>query len=182
MNWLVYSVLALMLPTHEGSTLQSLHVMNNNMLFYTTRGKLHYIMELESGSFFQGVGIIDSTRFFLAYDPGTSAEAGTKLVIYNWRTNTTSLIQEIGGTGESHFSYNQQTRMLAFNLHEGIYVLDINRYLHATQTKDIPYEPILVVAAKQCYYAQWVDANTIGYMVIRSKNDKQIKYVRIDNN
>lgn len=184
MNRFAYLVLALMLTTFEGAVPQSLQVINENTLFYVNDSKLYFVLELEGGSFFQGVGIIDSTRFFLAYDPGTIAEAGTRLAIYNWQTQEMSLIQEIGGTGESHFSYNQKTGMVAFNSYEGIYVFDIKKYLHASQSPQkagILYEPTLVVESKQCYYPQWVNENTIGYMKIGSMDDKEILYVKVDS-
>ncbi len=154
---------------------QSLTIIYGNRLYYHKADKFVEIKRLEDCSSFQGYDIVDSSHIFIAYNPEISAEASVYIVIFDLDTGKESLIEELGGTGESFFQYNPENDLVAFNWGNGINVFK----LHASNNKFIEkIEPILLVEC-DCYLPYWIDRNTIGYQVW--ENDKwRVKTVKVN--
>jgi hypothetical protein len=108
----------------ESSYSQSLFVAWSK-LFVKYRQDIFILKDLNECHDIQGYAVLDSENIFIAYDPEKSAEASTIISVYNIKDKKELLIREIGGTGESYYSYNSENGCVAFKWYDGIYVFKL---------------------------------------------------------
>jgi hypothetical protein len=102
-------------------TKQRLELTNEETLFCDSSSGRFLLKALHGDQSFQGFGIVNQNEIFLAYSSG-EAEASSILSVYEIADKSEKVIIEIGGTGESNYSLNEDTGMIAFNWYNGIYI------------------------------------------------------------
>ncbi len=155
---------------------QSLKIVYGDRLFYQTGNNIYEIKKLKDCSSFRGYDIIDSLHIFLAYDPETSAEASTKISVYNIETQKEKVIDELGGTGESFFVYNKKNDMVLLNLSDGLYIFK----LHNSKKEIVDKLDLKkILNCTECFLPFWIDSKILGYQ--KFENGHLItKYFEID--
>lgn len=146
-------------------------------LYYISTQSIEKIIDIKDCSKLQGYDIIDSTNIFIAYSSENSAEISTRIFIYNRNNKTKNFIEEIGGTGESIFCYNERNDMVLFNWFDGIYVFK----LHDSETKQIRESlmKVKICECNECFLPFWVDNKTFGYEALENEN-LVIKYFKME--
>jgi hypothetical protein len=119
------------------------------------------LVKQDVGENLRGYGMIDDHQVFLAYQAPGEAEAITIISIVDMRTGKEKKLDEIGGTGESFFDYNQENGRVVFNWVDGIYVFTLREFW--------PNRYKLVARSSNSFEAFWIDATTIGYTDLQGK-------------
>ena len=142
---------------------QSLKVIYGNSLYLQYNKELILIKQMKKCSHFRGYDVIDSNNIFIAYQPENYAEAITYISIYNIQTKKETIIEEIGGTCESLFSYNSLNKMVLFNSFHGINIFK----LYKENGEIVNKINSNLILEGNYYLSFWVDEYTIGYYVFQ---------------
>lgn len=154
---------------------QSLKLIDGNTLYYHNKDKFVEIKQLEKNKYFQGYDIIDSKHILMAYnDDSESIEASVAIKVVNLETNKETLVQGLGGTGDSYFFYNKDNDLVVFGWYDGIYIFKIHNEKKDIINKNIEF--IKILDCLECWIPFWVDKFTIGYTI-----NNKLEYVDIKN-
>lgn len=137
-------------------------------LFYRSGGHRTLVKRLDPGQSFQGRALTRDGNVFLAYD-GAGSEASSVLSVYDVKANKESVIVEIGGTGDSQFSYDAKTNQVVFNWVDGLYLfaLDVATKNVAGGRDPLAAFKRMVVrarACKECFQPHWTRNGMIEYL------------------
>jgi hypothetical protein len=142
--------------------------LDGTTLYYQQGGKSLPIRKLEAKTDFYGFDLMDKTHVFIAYQMQGYAEAVAVMAIYDVETGKEQKIGELGGAGESHFTYNRENKLVLYNIDDGMYALEIADPRAGSFAK-----PVLILrqpAGKSFYNPSWIDARTFRYEAIDSRS------------
>jgi hypothetical protein len=126
------------------------------------------------------MAIVTNGNVFLAYSsPG--GEAASILSIYDVKLKRERVIVELGGTGESQFSYNSQIGLVAFDWHDGIYVFPFDTVSAIPDDRNALARfrdtLTLVLKCERCFKPHWSGRRQIEYAQYREDGTEATKRV-----
>lgn len=136
-------------------------------LYYLVGSRQVLVRKLEHSSELQGYGLVDKTSVFLAYStPGS--EASTILSVWDSATRREFIVYELGGTGESQFSLDSETKWVVFDWNDGIYVFSVDGLPQELKNRTLDrggFERrfLRVVDCVSCFEPRWLGPLHLAY-------------------